>query len=828
MSLGNCIPGMVKRGEIDPVRGKRMKDLFEELERYYARSMGPEAAAAQASEHTLIQLRQEARLKKRQTLLQISRQREALKEIGRYRGKSSYAAVGALLSDDDLAPYRGGNVETAAFRIEAQMHGRIGDFIERHRTNLLGKPKDPEGLDNVARELHGQATGDARAKAMAEAIGETFETLRQRFNAAGGNIRKLRGFGLPHHHDALRVRSAGKERWIADVLPELDREAMIDSRTGVPFTEPALREVLEGVWETIRTNGLTGEASSAFRGSKMANRRAEHRFLHFKDGDAWLRYNAQYGANDTPFSAIMNHVSGMAKDIATMERLGPNPDATMRLLLDHVDRAGAQSDTTIVSAVLGTSGGRKRVEDLWRYVKGETSVPVVPETALGRGTVATVHGVRNWNVASMLGSAMFSATGDVFTGSLARFAYGMPMTRVLENMAKGFLPRSAADRQLAQRLGAGMQHAARTMQGMARLYGESRGPGWTQQLADSSLRITGLNLWTAKGQEQFVTDMLGALGDVRHLGWDALPDRLREAMERGGIDKFDWQAIRQAEPIRSGGGEYIDHAAIRDPKAADRLMDFVLRGRAAAVIEPTAASQSFVTFGTQGGTFGGEMIRNSIQFKSFAGALIIKMGRMMASLPPGQRAAAAASFVVGMTLFGAAQIQMREIAKGRDPRPMDTREFWLDALLQGGGLGIAGDLFGVFAGDKLDGVGQFVGGPLWSTASDVARGIKTALPKERKDGTVREGNPAKAIARLARRNVPIGSSNWYARAAFERMVVDSFEDWGNPDVDADRARATAFMEARGQEAWWAPGEFTPGRAPDWENVAGGMTPVGNE
>lgn len=821
MSLGNCIPGMVKRKEIDPARAKRMKDLFEELESYYRRSMGPDAAAAEASEQTLKQLRSEARLKKRQTLLQISRQRDALKDMARFRGGSSYAAVGALLSDNDLAPYRGGNVETAAFRIEAQMHGRISGFIERHRTNLMGKPKDPEGLDNVARELHGQATGDARAKAMAEAIGETFETLRQRFNAAGGNIRKLRGFGLPHHHDALRVRSAGRDQWIADVLPELDRAAMIDERTSLPFTDEGLREVLEGVWETIRTNGLTGEASSAFRGSKLASRRAEHRFLHFTDGDAWLRYNAKYGASDTPFTAIMNHVSGMSKDIAMMERLGPNPDATMRLLLDHVDRAGAQSDKPIVSAVLGTSGGRKTVEDLWRYVKGETSVPVVPETGAGRFLVSTVHLARNWNVASMLGSAVFSATGDAFTGSLARFAYGMPMTTALEHLVKSFVPRSAADRQLAQRLGAGMQHAARTMQGMARLYGESRGPDWSQQLADGSLRITGLNLWTAKGQEQFVTDMLGALGDVRHLGWDALPGRLREAMERGGIDKFDWQAIRQAEPIRSGGGEYIDHAAIRDSRAADRLMDFVLRGRAAAVIEPSAASQSFVTFGTQGGTFGGEMIRNSIQFKSFAAALIIKQGRMLASLPPGQRAAAAASFVVGMTLFGAATIQLREVAKGRDPRPMDTQEFWTDALLQGGGIGIAGDLFGVFAGDKLDGVGQFLGGPLWSTASDVARGIKTALPKERKDGTVREGNPAKAIARLARRNVPVFSSNWYARAAFERMVVDSFEEWGNPDWEADRARSMRFMEERGQEAWWASGDLTPGRAPDWGNVAGG-------
>src|SRR3546814_12103802 len=44
MSLGNCIPGMVERGEIDEARAKRMAALFDELSREYAKTMSPEAA----------------------------------------------------------------------------------------------------------------------------------------------------------------------------------------------------------------------------------------------------------------------------------------------------------------------------------------------------------------------------------------------------------------------------------------------------------------------------------------------------------------------------------------------------------------------------------------------------------------------------------------------------------------------------------------------------------------------------------------------------------------------------------------------------------------
>ena len=795
MSLGRCIPDMVKRGEIDAARGKRMKDLFDDLETFYGKSMGPDAAAAEASEATLRQLRAEARLKKRQTLLQINRQREAVQDVARFRGKSRYAAVSALLDDDDRAPYRGGNVTTAAQRIEFQMHGRIGEFIERHRNTLLGKPDDPQGLDDVARELAGQASGNERARVFAESLRDTFETLRQRFNSAGGNIRKLDSYALPHRHDALKVRAASKAQWLADITPELDRAKMIDDRTGAPLSDERLAEVLDGIHDTIRTAGLNGEPSTAFRGpGKVASRRAEHRVLHFRDGDAWLRYNAKYGADHSVFNAIMGHIRGMSKDIALMERLGPNPDATVRYLLDAADIAEAKGNDVLVGAVESKSAGRKRAEDLWRYVKGETSVPVVPESVIGRGVLAGTYGARNWNVASMLGSAMISAMSDTHTGVLARKFYGLPDTRALSYYLRQFVPRSKESRDLATRLGAGMHQAAQGMTSTVRLFGEARGPAWTQVMADSTLRVSGLSLWTEKGQEMFVTDLLGALGDVRDRPWDNLPAGMRAAMERNGIDKFDWTAIRQSEPIRTASGTYIDPQAVMDRKAGERLADMVLRGRAAAVIDTSPTSRVAVNFGTTPGTLGGEVIRNSFQFKGFAGALAIKQYRM--------------------TMFGALTIQLREIAKGRDPRPMDDWEFWSDALLQGGGLGIAGDLIGVFSNDRIDSVGQFFGGPNVALVTDAVRGVKTALPgKEREDGTYREGNPGKAALRFAKRHLP-GTNLWYARLAFERLIIDTLDEQVNPDVELDRARQQRTAEKNHQGFWWAPGSMAPERAPN--------------
>lgn len=847
MSLGNCIPDMVKRGEIDPVRAKRMRELFDELETYYRGSMGPDAAAAEASEATLRQLTREARLKKRQTLLQINRQRDALKDMGRFSSKDSYAAVRGLLDDDDRAPYRGGNVSTATQRIEFASQGKIKDFIERHRRNLVGKPQDEAGLDDVVRELHGQSTGNARAKVFSDSIAETFEGLRQRFNAAGGDIRKLAGFGMSHKHDAMKVRAVSAERWISDILPQLDTAKMIDGRTGVPFTPEALRETLTGVYETIRTNGLTGEATTAFTGpGKLANRGQEHRFLHFKDGDAWLAYDKLYGSGDTPFSAIIGHIGGMAKNIAMMERLGPNPDATMKYLIDHVQKTNAQSDKVLVGDVAGFSLGQKTTEDLWKYIKGESTIQVIPDGWLARPgyhAMRTVQGARNLLVARKLGSATISAViGDTKTSAAARSVYGLsaisevnrglmaqtfrvlPEVKVLEGYLKQLNPLSSRDRDLAVRLGLGMHDASQSMMSIARYYGEASGPGWTQVMADGVLRVSGLNRVTEAGQHAIGVEVLRTLGAHRDLQWGKLPADLRDALARSGLDATDWTDIRQSTPIRSGGVDHVDPSAVMNPKAADRLMDYVLRVRAAAVQESTNSSRALTTLGSNPGTVSGEMLRNSLQFKGFAVALAMKHMRIMASLGPKRAAAYGARFFIGMTVAGAATIQMREIVKGNDPRPMDKVEFWEDAALQGGGLGILGDVLGAVTGDRINGWGEFLAGPFGSDLKDVKGIAQTAMDgKPRKDGTHREANPGGAAVRAIDHFTP-GSNIWYLRAAWERMVIDQLREDVDPTNTATLKRQHASLAKRGQGAWWAPGEVLPQRAPNMQNALGADSP----
>lgn len=820
MSLGNCIPGMVERGEIDPQRAKRMSDLFEQLEQSYRESMGPEAAAAEASEATLRQMADAAALKRRQTLLQAAAQRRARADIATYRGSSPYAAIRAMMDRDLQAPYE--NIVTRAENIEFQAQAEIADFIQQHRRNFLGTASNKAGLRDVMQELHGDGTGNPRAKAYADALANTLESLRLRFNAAGGNIGKLRGWGITHRHDPLKVRRVPYDEWREDLREGLDIAAMRDPDTGLRMSPSRLEEVLRGSYEAIRTNGLSAEPLDPFMSQpKLANARAYHRVFVFQDGEAWLRYQAKYGSGDA-FTTIMGHIRGISQDIASMERLGPNPDATVKFLLDSVDRMEAQSDKAVPGAVTGSSGGRAATERLWSYLKGETSVPVLAEGWLERPSyyaIKTIAGTRDLLTAALLGSSPISAISDINTQAMTRKLNGLPETKVLWSYLKQLNPASSADRKLAIRLGLGMRDASHSLLGLSRYYGETHGPQLTQVIADDVLRLAGLNKWTEAGQRAFGLDFLGTLGDLRGRSFDALPDAIRATFARYGITPEEWSAIRKAEPERRGSAAFINARNIADRRLGDKVQEMVLAETARAVQENTASARALMQGGTRPGTLAGEFLRNSFQFKGFAVSLIMSQAQVMRELGPYRAGLYGAQFFIGMTLFGAASIQLREIAKGRDPRPMDDREFWADAAMQGGGLGIFGDIVGSFKSDRIDSLAGFALGPFYGLVKDARQAATGMFDREREDGGVTQGNPGREAVRLAKRYAP-GANLWYLRAAYERMILDRLSEAYDPDYGESRARVEQWARENGQGMWWEPGEDAPSRAPDFENAIG--------
>lgn len=347
MSFKDCIRNAHEAGEITLEERQALERRFDALYRQLkSRGAAKDALAAE--------LAAEAAEKKRRALLTEDVRKRLLSELHGHRdhrGRADLAqAIVWKIEHHGQAKFM--DVEHKAKAILGEVHGELETLLYEFRKGAFRGDLRRRGgevaarLENVVREAAGEATGDAAAKALAGSWMQIAEKLRQRFNAAGGAIGKLGGWFLPQLHNPEALHRVTLDEWRAFIRPRLDRERMLHPITGLKMTDEELDEALEVVFERVRTDGwIDREASgAAFGKGALFRQHSDHRFLHFRDADAWLEYQRAFGQGD-PFAAMMGHVNTMARDIALMEELGPNPRAMLEYLKQLATKAAMTRDT---------------------------------------------------------------------------------------------------------------------------------------------------------------------------------------------------------------------------------------------------------------------------------------------------------------------------------------------------------------------------------------------------------------------------------------------------------------------------------------------------
>ncbi|WP_414902458.1 hypothetical protein ACMT1E_04310 [Sphingomonas flavalba] len=810
MSLPACIPGLIADGRISKAQAEKAERAYSRHYARLSREMGPEAAAAEASEAAIRELEYQAALAKRQTLLQVKAQQRITADM-EAAGGGPGAATKVLAAGSGRNVL---NVEAQHRAIAGRAHATMEGVLSRHSRNLIGEARDKAGLRDMVRERFGEKTGNASAAELAEAFGATADTLRRRFNAAGGNIGHLADWGLPQAHDMVRVRAAGFDAWRAEIAPRLDLSRMIDFETGAPFTADTLDAALRDVFDAIRSDGWIKRAVGGGGQGKLANRRADPRFLIFKSADDWMAYQERFGTGSA-FDAMMGHIDGMARDIALMEVMGPNPRATLRWMQDGLQKAAATDGAPGIGAVDAARGATLKLDHLYDVVSGQMNSPVNQMAA------RQMSGVRSFLTSAFLGSAALTATTDVGFQAMTRGYNGLPITGAITGYLKLLNPLNGADRKTAIRLGLMAEEAAHRAASLNRYIDAGNGPEVAARLSDAVLRLSGLSIWTQAGRWAFGMEVLGHLADVRGRRFAELNPALRGMMERHGIDAAGWDAIRTTAPYRYKGGEWLRPDDVADVALGDAMLRMVLSETDYAVPTATARAKATLSFGQRPGTLGGEIIRNGALFKSFGVSMILTHGARMIEGMGWNAARYAAGLTITTTLLGALAVQLREIAQGRDPKPMDAPEFWGKAMLQGGGFGIFGDFLQASQNRFGGGIGSTLAGPVAQGLGDglaVVPGY--ALRAAAGDDTI---NPGRDLAKLAKRYTP-GGSLWYARLAYERLVLDQLQRLTDPDYDDAWRRVERRADDLGQAQWWRAGEAAPDRAPDLSNAVLGETP----
>jgi hypothetical protein len=849
MSLRDCLNSAVEQGAINSRQAEELHRYFEARFNRKRGKMSDAEARAAARDEVVAALRAEAQEQRRQVFLAEAARKEIADFIENYRDlRGRENKLDAALSLMIHNGYRGtSSMAGKANAITSMAHRDLAEAMDHfRRSGIAGRYRNSVDLPDVVRVMHGEKTDNPAAGALGAALKGVLEDLRLRFNAAGGNIPKREDWGIVHTHNVAKIRDLGvtgrnalgrkvydpnlaRERWKTFIRPMLNVDEMTNPRTGEVIGADGIDASLDYVFDSILSDNWAHRVpeSRRFGKGKVASRYQDNRFLIFTDAETWLRYNEAFGNADA-ISSIFNHINGIARDIAAMERFGPNPDATVEWLKQVVrqDIGERQAGRGLVEGmkVPGLSSGKwaeYRLQSLWYALRGRETV--------WDGMAQFSADIRNVATSSMLGAtSILAASTDPFVSAAARRLAGLPVQSTFMKMLKAF--RSGDKAQMARRavLWDDFMH---TMNEQARFVDQMFGHEWSKYLVDRSLTINALKPLTEARKRVEAGAWHETLGGYAKSStdWLDMPLLLKKTMEGFGITADDWHKMRAG----------VDELGFLDPggvieKTGDRALaekyaELIAQWAERSVPSGDPRIKSVLTGVAPRGTITGELAEFGSQFMSFGMSFTARqleahyVYSMLARSVGGKVARGAwyfASMAVPLTLGAAFYQQIRSVLDGKDPEDMTEVAFWTKAFVKGGGGGLFADFIDKAENRFGSGFAGTIGGPgvafIGDTMDLTMRAIHAIIGGVTGDEERVEGAElGKKVPNYVGRYTPVLSSHPATRLWYRRYFIDNLQWLLDPEADA-----SFKAKQRRASQWWEPGVMAPARLPDPASVAG--------
>lgn len=864
MSFRDCILRAKQQGLLDDQKQLDLTNEYDaNYDRYIKDKIDPEIAAKQAGLDTFNQMKVDAsqKIKERKQTIKLQQRYEF--NLNRYieqSGKTDYGSVmkqTLIFTENKQGVYRVRSTEEEMVVVQGRLDSIYSEVLKKFRHNLLGSSGNKATMVLVGREIFNPgSTGNKAAEELARAWIETSETARRMFNAAGGRIPKMKDgkWHLPQVHQELLVRgdgsTAARNAWKEFVLERLDLEEMIDYKTGRKMGIEELNLALDDVWETISTAGFSKKSNVKKYNSKLSGRRLDHRFLKFKDFDAWDSYNKKYGKGNM-FDSMVGHIKNMSKDIAIMRTLSPDPDqfiSWMKFATEKKLRTETPSSKITVNGITlekkltekqlfkklnKLKSDFSKVDEAYRALNGDMADPE-------NYTFAKYSsGLRDLTTSMYLGAASFMALGDFNLTRITAKVHGLPAAKTmysnLKLFSQGFRQDKSTLVKVAASSGMVAEHWGTIASGMARVSSDDiERPEVTKRFADFVLRTTGLSWLTQAGRWGVGMETMAFFARNASLSWDELGkknSKFRELLKTNNIDSGDWEIIRKVPIYDAGvddtlnkGAEFLRPSDIFKLTDIDeeKAMDVFAKFQATInyVVDfavPNSKLRGTLLGGAKPGTIMGETMKNILQFKQFPLAFMFgHIARGMGLKGGWRKAAYLTDLLVSTTLFGAFAFEMKKLTKGEKPTDLSSMDagqktgYLLGNMIRGGGLGIAGDLlFATQYGGKEAVAASIIGSvPMLAIQiGDITAGNAFRAAQGE------DVNLGGDLANFVKRNTP-GGSIWYLRLALERYIFDNLQQMLDPKYHQKRKRLIKRKrKEQGTEFWWSPGDKLPKEYP---------------
>jgi len=661
-------------------------------------------------------------------------------------------------------------------------------------------------------------TKNPDVKKLAEIMEKHSELTRQALNARGANIPKMWGYVVRQSHDQFNVRAAANRlgKNVDDIIADPTLKGT-DINYNKNFTawKDFIMQYLDGDRTFGNTdnidsflmnsyNSLVGNkiqvadgASGVFGSNSVTKGISNKRVLHFKSAKDWYAYNEKFGTGslkETYYSGLMT----AGRNIGMLDTLGTKPKENFE---------------KIRVAISNRMLAKKRsTESLSSYRQFEKFMNVVD------GTVYTFDGgtsgfaVAKWsailrsvgNVAK-LGGAVISAAADIgIYASEMKYQGRSFLGGMGEAMGGiGKIKNTKQKRDIAKGLGFLGDGTTYDISGRFQV-GDNLNKGWTQ-IQRTFFKYNLLSWWTNTLKENSMLGMANYYANQKGLSFDQLNKPLQSFFGLYNIDATKWDVIRKTAMSKADDGtEFINISELSNMSDADikkitgmndlsktelqiekdkfkySVSGMLLDRSIFAVIEPDARTKGTMTQGTLAGTGMGEAIRFMGQFKAFPMAIGNKvLGREIAFLRKGPNQdigrgiKGLASIMVTSGFMGYISMTAKDLLKGKEPRDPNNIKTIMAAFLQGGGLGIYGDVLFKEQRDAGSVVAGLIG-PAPTTAVDLGLALKYALTGE-------GGKAAKAAYRTISSNIPF-LNLFYIKSAFDYLVGFQIMETMNPGV----------------------------------------------
>ncbi|EXF56650.1 putative phage protein [Acinetobacter sp. 1294596] len=700
------------------------------------------------------------------------------------------------------------SVEHNIQAIEVRYMGALADVFSKTQKGL-GYLIDADKVKLLVKEIFGKPSGDAEIAGLAKSVQDTLEQLRLHYNRYGGDIKKLANYGIPQSHSHYKVISKGQDGWVDYTFPLVDRSKYRHEASGKLMNDAEVKEVLKAVYSTISSEGHNKASVQAHAvqsetdlpvGMNMQALHKHHREVHFKDADAWVKYQEDFG--EVNFHDLLsNHIRRMSTEIGMMQTFGSNPEKLVKNL-GHDLLNKMMQDPKYVKEHRKIQKQAKLINKHYDELAGQ-ALPIDSNLAQVGGML------RSWTTATKMGSAFITAFSDQATMKLASEMHGIAYTKVFGKHIKQF--KNKEERDFAISIGLGV----REMTNALVRFGDddlasastklASANTKTRKVANAVIRASGLNHITASAKRAFGTSLMHHVSNLNSVkAWDQLGPKDKKMLEGGGIKQDDWTLLQQIQRTEAPTGEKLvtnkdifnasddailahynfdktgytaqelaDHAFRLKEKFANKYMNYIYTETNAAVLEVGARETTFMGLGRERGTVGNELSRFFWQFKQFPLSVIFRQySRGMAQGTPQEKFVYFAKLFAYTTVMGALVAQIQNLTQGKDLDDPTTLDFYMKAIVKGGSASFLADAISATSDPTERSIKDFIIPAAFKDVMSVGTmvsGAGTAYLSER------ESSYGAEAVNTVKNNIPF-QNLWYSRLVFDRLVIAEMQE----------------------------------------------------